>query len=971
MNRRGFTMVELLASVAILGILSGIAITAVSAILNKAHEEYYNSQEKNLVLAAQAYYNANKTKLPKIIGKKEEVTAAILKEQNYLKEELSNYDGKPCGTNPDSFVTVFKYGQSNYSYTAYLNCGKRSAKETKKEKSPGFNVEFPGGKKKNGKIVYEDVATSTIVIKINGDQSDTPSTRLISYSYAISYYDKTAKKYVEVFNTGNKETREVSLTKTVDLSKYTISGSARIRVKVTATNILGNTNSKVFINNYDDKTAPYCKYKNNENNPNSPMRRTTWRNTDDKVTADCLDDAGSGCEKDSYTKLFTKDGATDVIKMKDNAGNSYECPIITFIDKTPPTVEVVAYKCGDSTKTSVKTISVTGGVETMKSGDLTDNYDEWLNKKNYPEGVCFDFKVTDAAAIKRITWSWNRANHKKNASGYTTLDGSNSPDRTSYEYKDFKNLTNTVKVTHHFENDGHRYGVFVAEDGIGNQTKIKLDMLLDRVAPTMTVTAGRCVDRNAITCNANTRPTDTKTVTVNNSDSSETINMKTWEIKGIRIAQTVSDNLSSTSWKWQWDTNSAMQTPGNASLEDHGGGTKTPGSSIVVTLTGTGQRQGIMRGYDEAGNSVKVTINGWVSNQCIVTYDSNSGSFNSNSGNIREILNFQDYINNNKNLMKTVRGKNSYFYGTRNDYVIAYEAEWKLGDDYYDQSKVYYAHKICNGMTDGTDKTPTLKVKWLKNNKKIRIYEWKYKEKKCSYKKDSKKKTDRPYREYSFYAYQCLCEYDKSSSALSSKAYYARHSISTICTPFLLYKDANNTQKDTCFEETAHIYYRKSKKGKKACSGSDTDDYPINTYVYQICNNGEPFKFRGAGEYDFFHGVRFFYGSKSHAGSSYLGSRIGNYWLTNSKKIREDHSSSMLTYDNYSHINSLNTAINLSYDNDKSNRLQSVCNRYCKVLWGEHRNVKQDSTVDDTDETISTNTTGEDIYQDEEEEEDE
>ena len=40
-DNKGFSMVELLAVVAILGILSTIGITAVSNILEKAHEEYY------------------------------------------------------------------------------------------------------------------------------------------------------------------------------------------------------------------------------------------------------------------------------------------------------------------------------------------------------------------------------------------------------------------------------------------------------------------------------------------------------------------------------------------------------------------------------------------------------------------------------------------------------------------------------------------------------------------------------------------------------------------------------------------------------------------------------------------------------------------------------------------------------------------------------------------------------------------
>ena len=57
-------------------------------ILEKAHEEYYINQEKNLVLAAQSFMRSNQNRLPKVVGKKEKVTAKELREANYLKKDI-------------------------------------------------------------------------------------------------------------------------------------------------------------------------------------------------------------------------------------------------------------------------------------------------------------------------------------------------------------------------------------------------------------------------------------------------------------------------------------------------------------------------------------------------------------------------------------------------------------------------------------------------------------------------------------------------------------------------------------------------------------------------------------------------------------------------------------------------------------------------------------------------------------------
>ena len=46
-SQKGFTLVEILAVIAILGILTGIAIGGIQLLLDKAKEEFYNEQENN------------------------------------------------------------------------------------------------------------------------------------------------------------------------------------------------------------------------------------------------------------------------------------------------------------------------------------------------------------------------------------------------------------------------------------------------------------------------------------------------------------------------------------------------------------------------------------------------------------------------------------------------------------------------------------------------------------------------------------------------------------------------------------------------------------------------------------------------------------------------------------------------------------------------------------------------------------
>ena len=76
-----------------------------------------------------------------------------------------------------------------------------------------------------------------------------------------------------------------------------------------------------------DTTPPVC-------GKTSTSASTPWINKNRTVTVDCSDNL-SGCTQDTYSKTFGE-GTTDIITIRDNAGNTTDCPVYTKVDKTKP-----------------------------------------------------------------------------------------------------------------------------------------------------------------------------------------------------------------------------------------------------------------------------------------------------------------------------------------------------------------------------------------------------------------------------------------------------------------------------------------------------------------------------------------------------------------------------------------------------------------------------------------------------------
>ena len=135
-KKKGFTLVELLATIIILGLLVTIAYVSVTSILNSGNDSYYESQENMLVLAGREYYADHRSELPKEIGDTSTVPLETLVEENYI-EQITDKDSNDCD-NDNSGVTVQKITEKDFQYYGTLVCGSYKTNSDKAKPAISF-----------------------------------------------------------------------------------------------------------------------------------------------------------------------------------------------------------------------------------------------------------------------------------------------------------------------------------------------------------------------------------------------------------------------------------------------------------------------------------------------------------------------------------------------------------------------------------------------------------------------------------------------------------------------------------------------------------------------------------------------------------------------------------------------------------------------------------------------------------------
>ena len=122
MNRKGFTLVELLVTMAILGIVTGLSIPLIRGLSETFEKKKFKTYQDALVSSAKLYTDSYSEDL---FGHKEIGCAYVTYEQLEDKGLLKDIDVSDMSCNsPSTFVRVNKI-EDNYSYSPFLGCGEK------------------------------------------------------------------------------------------------------------------------------------------------------------------------------------------------------------------------------------------------------------------------------------------------------------------------------------------------------------------------------------------------------------------------------------------------------------------------------------------------------------------------------------------------------------------------------------------------------------------------------------------------------------------------------------------------------------------------------------------------------------------------------------------------------------------------------------------------------------------------------
>lgn len=120
MNKKGFTLVELIAVIILISLIATIAIVPISKILKDSKDDMYEAQIGQIVLAAQNWVSDHPMELPPYIeaeDNKVDLTIDFLIEQEYLEDDVINpKDGEKITGCSKVAIRLNSDNTESYSY---------------------------------------------------------------------------------------------------------------------------------------------------------------------------------------------------------------------------------------------------------------------------------------------------------------------------------------------------------------------------------------------------------------------------------------------------------------------------------------------------------------------------------------------------------------------------------------------------------------------------------------------------------------------------------------------------------------------------------------------------------------------------------------------------------------------------------------------------------------------------------------
>ncbi len=348
MKNKGFTMVELLVTIVIIGIVSSIGVVSVINLRESQRQKFNQTQNEIFLQTAKTYFTDHKKKLPNEPMQTKKITLKELKDINYITSSFLDYDKKEFKDTSEAIVR--KIGNNIYAYSATLITSNENKVTTANNKG---NISYTIKNKKNNinKIGNNNYTNNTPNITIVMSDSD----YIMAYKYKIYKNSKLFKESEYVYV--NKQTKYEDIL-SLDLNEY---GDGNYIIEFTMYDSLGMTTSAKSNKIIIDTKQPVCKLSSS-----GTVGENNWYISTTTIKMDYSDENSEGLKKGLSTKTSAvyndknKDTQSDTKKIswygyiKDASGNTNTCSIEVKVDTKAP---VISGESISSTNTNYHTLN--------------------------------------------------------------------------------------------------------------------------------------------------------------------------------------------------------------------------------------------------------------------------------------------------------------------------------------------------------------------------------------------------------------------------------------------------------------------------------------------------------------------------------------------------------------------------------------------------------------------------------------
>lgn len=400
-NHKAFTLVEILAAIVVISILSLVVIPSISKYMKAGKDDYNDKLENQFLISGKNYFIDHGSKIPRYVNGTSFVTLGELESLNLISGDFYDSNGEKCDLNM-SYVKVKKTDKNKYVYTPCLKCGdsfsdkdecnidliNNSSYTCKVQLSSDFNKWYNTSNLSDVKATVYVHKNNTLVNNLDFSYYLGIDNKKVSLTSDHSFFLKD----VDWHNLQNGKVKFEVDGETKDIPCYVdviqvdeIAPTCKLpsyNSDVVCTDDesgCDNSSTKCDNNPYQKKCTVFDKVGNSSTcsvlNPDAPPDTTPpictvssssnkWYNSDVKVTATCKDDSG-GCTISSKSYTFTSSG-NHTFEFEDASGNKGSCTATVNIDKIAP-------KCSVSKSPSSTWInSYSSNKSVMVYGDCSD-----------------------------------------------------------------------------------------------------------------------------------------------------------------------------------------------------------------------------------------------------------------------------------------------------------------------------------------------------------------------------------------------------------------------------------------------------------------------------------------------------------------------------------------------------------------------------------------------------------------------